>query len=243
MFQLKFASLALLSVLGFVPELSAQGVTHGDYEDLEAVLEAMPDSEMIRDVEYYDMSRNGYDEALVTMDRNCTEDGFCDWMLFALTDDGWRAVGNGSSRDVHFESTEDGGAVLSADDILWAYSGDQSVYMWGDLLSGMRPEEATRDEYLLVAEKTKYKEPAYMRLERYEVDLNGDGSPERIFMVRGIHYKAGQWGTPYVIVDRNDDIVLTSVTTDLPRIFPKSDAPGSYVVNLVPAGLQVNEVN
>jgi hypothetical protein len=243
MLKTNLAVLALVSAAAAAP-LSAQTVDAdpASHEALDGILAEMPDSETIREVSFYDMSRNGFDEALVTMDRNCDQ-GYCDWMLFAVGEDGWHAVGAGNGNDVRFEPTEGGGAVLNSDDITWAYSGAGSIYMYGDLLHDFAPAEASDEEYELVASNTKYDQPVHMRLDRYEVDLNGDEVPERVFMINGLFYKAGQWGTPYVIFDANDTLVLEGITSDLPLIFQKSDTPGSIVLNVTPSGFQISEIN
>ena len=99
------------------------------------------------------------------------------------------------------------------------------------------------DEYALIGATTPYEQTSRIRLEKYELDLNGDDVPERIFLIAGLYYKVGQWGTPYAIFDATDELILSGVSTDMPRIFPKSDAAGSVVIEVVPAGLRVSEIN
>ena len=242
MLKQNLAILTLLSVAAGPLMAQETSVDPASREALEQMLTEMPGADTVRDVVYYDMSRNGYEEALVTMDQNCDQE-YCDWKLFAVGDEGWRAVGGGSGHFVHFEPTEDNGAVLNTDDITWAYSGGSTIYMYGDLLQGVAPTEASNEEYDLVAANLKYTETARMRLDRYEVDLNGDNVPERVYMIGGLFYKAGQWGTPYMIFDANDNLVLQGISTDMPRIFPMSEKPGSIVANVTPAGLQTVEIN
>lgn len=209
-------------------------------EDLAEILEQMPGSDQITEITYFDMSSNGRSEALVYLGGLCDQ-GACEWKLFAEGESGWRAVGGGAAQSVAFEPTMDSGAVVNADGITWAYSGGPSMYMWGDLLEGLRPEAASDEEYRLVGGTSQYKETSRLRLEKFELDLNGDSHPERIFLIGGLHYKVGMWGTPYLIYDQNDDLILSGVSTDTPRIF-RSAHGSSVVVNVVPAGLQVAEI-
>lgn len=210
-------------------------------QELSEILEMMPEAANVDSVSLFDMSSNGRPEALVRLKDNC-EHGSCRWILFAELDDGWRAVGNGLARSVRFEPTQTSGAVVNADDVTYAYSGGSEIYMWGDLLQGSQPRAASDEEYRLVARSTPYTETAQMQLETYEVDLNGDGSAERIFLVGGLLYQVGMWGTPFAIFAGDDSVVMTGVSSDLPRIFPMSDAPGSLVLSVMPAGLQVAEI-
>lgn len=220
----------------------AQEVGTPALDELQEILDTMPGASQVEDVVYFDMSNNGQVEALVKMNGNCDQ-GYCEWKLFAEREDGWQAVGGGFASSVEFEPTAGAGAVINADDITYAYSGGASIYMWGDLLQGQTPLEASNDEYALIGATTPYDQTSRIRLEKYELDLNGDEVPERIFLIAGLYYKVGQWGTPYAIFDANDELVLSGVSTDMPRIFPKSDAPGSVVIEVVPAGLRVSEIN
>lgn len=230
-------ALSTTAALGQAAEADVEAL-----RDLDEILATMPGADQVEDVVYYDMSSNGRVEALVKMNGNCDQ-GYCEWKLFAEQEDGWQAVGSGFSRNVRFEPTEGSGAVLNADDITYAYSGGTSIYMWGDLLQGVRPMEAENAEYELIAARTPFEQTARIRLEKYELDLNGDESPERIFLIGGLYYKVGQWGTPYAVFDANDELVLSGVSTDAPRIFPLSDTPGSLVLNVVPSGIQVSKIN
>lgn len=147
------------------------------------------------------------------------------------------------SQDVFFEPTDGGGAVINSDDVIFAYSGGRSIYMYGHMLAGKHPTKGTQEELAWLAENTDYTETSEVRLEKFVADLNGDGSPERIFIIGGIYYLAGAAGNPYVIVDADDDIIIEGRSPDGPRIFPKSEGSGSIVVNPLPAGMQVFEIN
>ncbi|MBW3243552.1 hypothetical protein KUV57_12840 [Epibacterium sp. DP7N7-1] len=228
---------ALTVTAGLAQESDTQALN-----DLQIILDAMPGADQVSEVSYFDMSSNGQVEALVKMNGNCDQ-GYCEWKLFAEREDGWQAVGGGLASSVKFEPTEGSGAVINADDITYAYSGAETIYMWGDLLQGQTPQQANNDEYAMVGASTPYDQTSRIRLEKFELDLNGDDVPERIFLIAGLFYKVGQWGTPYAIFDANNELILSGVSTDMPKIFPKSETSGSVVIEVVPAGLRVSEIN
>lgn len=204
------------------------------------LIDEMPDADQVASVSAFDMSQNGTPEGLVVLGDDC-ENSSCEWRLFAETQDGWRAVGSGVAKDAFFEPLADGGAVINSDDITWAYSGGDTIYMWGDSLQGAKLEPASDIEYSFIGANTEYTATPRVELSRYTIDLNGDGSPERIYLIGGLYYQVGMWGTPYVVVDGNDEVILTGISTDRPRVFPDKDG-GSLVVNVVPVGIQVNEI-
>ncbi|MCW3784657.1 hypothetical protein [Defluviimonas salinarum] len=233
------SSLALLAAFPALAEAAASG-----FEPPAGLLEAIDAVAAGREIletHFLDMSGSGQPEALVELGGDCP-DGLCDWSLVALTDAGWTEVGVGSAREVGFEETEGGGAVVNSDGVTWAYSGGAGIYPWGDLLQGARSDTASGEDLALIAASSKYTETEKMRVDRYTLDLNGDGADERIFLVGGLYYAAGTWGTPYLIYGSDGALILEGASADMPRIFPMPDGKGVQVIDVVPAGYMVNEI-
>ena len=206
---------------------------------LELLLSEMPDANLVTRITHQPMDAGYLKEALVEFGDECDATDGCRWLAFSEYKDGWRAIGEGRAHQVSF-SEVDGGHQINADGMRWDFKGGDEITLAPGLLAGKAPMPADPRFLQLLAEKTQYKLTDQIRLEKYAVDINNDGADEILLMIGGSYYAAGSWGTPYVIFDATDQPVLSSITSDLPKIFPWG--AGAIVVDAVPAGLVVHEI-
>lgn len=194
-----------------------------------------PDAAAAIDVEYHDLNADGEMDALVRMDQACDGESKapCRWKVF-LGGEGHEALASGSAYLAFIEPTVPEGGVVSLDGVTYAAT-PNGLVMYGDFFAQLPTSEVTAEDYELVASATSYNETHLLSLEKRQVDLFGDGRPETIYSVLGSYYQVGVWGTPFVIFDAANQLVLSEVTSDNPQLFQSPQMEGVRIVITSPS--------
>ena len=186
-----------------------------------------------------DMNQSGVDEFLALEAGACTED-VCAWALFAFDGEAVREVASGEGMSVHLEPTEPAGGVLYVDGITWAFDGHQ-VYPFGDEISTAMSRPPTMGEMATLRAIEDYAEltAADVMAWTFAYMHGGDRAYGHVLSVTAWDHQIGTWGSPYVILDGDGNVVTESFSADYPRIFPDLDQGGFIVVDVYPAGFGI----
>lgn len=222
----KIPSLLALATLAFA------GAAQAGDPGLDAFISGMPKSEKVMDVSTHDMGKDGSLEALVRMSEPCEADG-CEWRFIAKSGDGWSIAATGLAKDAYLEKTEGDDAVLNTDGITWAWSGSV-LYPYASLLESATGVAASSEEIAFIATNSEFTLSDKFTATLYRLDLFGDGSDDRIFLINGLYYTVGTWGTPYLVFDSENKLLDSGVSMDMPRIFKAADGDGFHVVEVTP---------
>jgi len=222
----KISPLVVLATLAFA------GAAQAGDQGLDAFIAGMPQSEKVLDFATHDIGKDGSLEALVRMSEPCEGDG-CEWRLITQTVDGWVFAATGFAKDAYLEKTAGDDAVINTDGVTWAWSG-WVLYPYASLLENATGVEATAKDIDLIAKSSEFTETDKFTATLYRQDLFSDGSDDRIFLINGLYYTVGTWGTPYLIFDSENRLLDSGVSMDMPRIFQASDGDGFHVVEVTP---------
>lgn len=218
-----FFALAILAIAG-----AAQAGDPG----LDAFIAAMPDFGKVRDVSTHDIGKDGSLEALVRMSEPCEADG-CEWRFIAKTGETWTIASTGFAKDAYLEKTAGDDAVLNTDGVTWAWSGSV-LYPYASLLETATGVEANAEEIDFISKNSEFTLTDKFTGTLYRLDLFGDGSDDRIFLIDGLYYTVGTWGTPYLIFDSENKLLDSGVSMDMPRVFKAADGDGFHIVEVTP---------
>ena len=195
----------------------------------------------VHDAILEDLSQDGSLEALVILGSECGT-AECEWRLIADRKGEAVTVASHVSRDIHIEPTEGNGRVIVADGIIWAYDGVQ-VFPFADALSSVVGKPALDREIDMIATTTRFTRTEDMDVTLYRADVIGDAREERIFLIGGMYYAEGAWGTPYLIYDADQTLLFEGASADYPRLFPSADRQSLSVVDVVPAGFGISVID
>lgn len=202
----------------------------------------LPGYEQISGVTIEDMNGDRRLEAIVVSGETCETDYGCAWTAFSDMPDGWQAIGKGYAQAVSFlKPAGSDNFVIDTDGVQWVYRGGKEIALSTGGLARKRPLRPTEADYAFLAEaKPEFDDRAEMNLVRYEIDIDMDGKPETVLVIRGLKYGLGTSGMPYLILDPDQNILVDSAAPDLPVIFPQEGA--GLIVNPTPSGFQILEV-
>lgn len=181
-------------------------------------------------------------EAFVVSAENCDAEYGCAWMAFSDAPEGWKTIGRGYAQEVSFHRPSGSDDyVIDTDGVRWVYRGGKEIALSTGDLARKRPLRPTEADYAFLSEaKPEFDDRAEMDLVRYEIDIDLDGAPETVLVIRGLRYGMGTSGRPYLILDGDRNILVDAAAPDLPIIFPAEGA--GLIVNPAPAGLQILEL-
>lgn len=181
-------------------------------------------------------------EAIVISAENCDPEYGCAWMAFSDAPEGWKTIGRGYAHEVSFHKPSGSeNYLIDTDGVKWVYRGGKEIALSTGELARKRPLRPTEEDYAFLAEaRPQFDDRAEMDLVRYEIDIDLDGEPETVLVIRGLRYGMGTSGRPYLILDGDRNILVDGATPDLPIIFPAEGA--GVIVNPAPAGLQILEL-
>lgn len=216
------------------------GAASAKDEGLDAFLAAMAEGEAVLDVSRHDLGKDGSEEALVRMSSPC-EGQACEWRFVAKAETGWTVISSGFAEDAYLEETAGGDAVVNTDGITWAWSGTK-LYPYASILENTPAVKATADELSFIAKNSKFTEGEKFTASLFRFDLFQDGSDDRIFLIRGLYYTVGTWGTPYLIFDDADRLIDSGVSMDMPRIFRNAKGEGIHVLEVTPVSTAIKTV-
>lgn len=190
----------------------------------------------VADVLYRDMDGDGFQEALIRLDE-CADDkpDLCSWVLAAKTQTGWGVVGSGQAETISFDERGEQTFVINADGVIWTWDGAHFLPGLG-LLYETRAREAVAQDIALIVASTDFEDLARRNVGVYALDLTGDGTSERVFMINDSFYRVGTWGTPYIIATHDDTIISQGVSSDLPRVFRRPEG-GFSIIEIGPRSM------
>lgn len=218
--------------LCLLASVSLAGAAKAGDPGLDSFLAEMAASEKVLDVSQHDIGKDGVPEALVRMAEPC-EGTACEWRFVAKTDAGWTVVSKGFAQDAYLEKTAGDEAVLNTDGVTWAWSGSM-LYPYASLLEGVTGVAANAEEIAFIAKNSDFTDTEKFDAHLFRIDLFGDGTDDRIFLINGLFYKTGTWGTPYLIFDAADRLLDAGVSMDMPNIYRGSDGKSVHVLEVTP---------
>lgn len=212
--------------------LAFAGAAQAGDPGLDAFIAAMPDFGKVRDISTHDIGKDGSLEALVRMSEPCEADE-CEWRFIAKTGDAWAIASTGFAKDAYLEKTAGDDAVLNTDGVTWAWSGSM-LYPYASLLENATGVEANAEEIAFIATTSEFTLTDKFKATLYRIDLFGDGSDDNIFLIKGLYYAVGTWGTPYLIYNSENKLIDAGVSMDMPKIYQAADGDGFHVVETTP---------
>lgn len=193
------------------------------------------------EMSHMDMTQSGVEELLIRAQEPCPEDG-CAWQLLSSVDGQARIVGQGQGTRLRLEPTLPAGAVLFTDGVTWALQ-EQRLIPYGDDIS-MSPERATsQEDFRHIEALGLFPDISIGDVSSWTIEyLIDDASAfAHVHVITASDYRIGHWGSPYLMLDNDGAMITQGLSTEIPRVFVDPEIGGFVVVEVLPAGVSVQE--
>ncbi|KKN86211.1 hypothetical protein LCGC14_0270800 [marine sediment metagenome] len=182
--------------------------------------------------DFADFDQDGEIEAIVTYADDCGPGG-CLFSIVDLDADG--IYGEVAYQYGQAPTVVSGGTVIDANGVFWTWSG-QSLLPYYDFFDTLEFYAGTSAEQAAIMKL----EPWRPVLRNYDiqmanVDLLGDGTPERFAWLDGSEYKVGQ-ASPYYVFSDTGEILMQGNYIDRPYLFRLQDRNATALITQTGSG-------
>jgi hypothetical protein len=182
-----------------------------------------------------DMNLSGSPEILAVSGSDCTSG--CPFSVMSMDAGAVKVVLEGEANAVTFVPTQGMTSLLTADHVTWAFNG-AALYPFNDALQDGIAQSPSFSEVERLRTVKYFEASDRTHFERYTFNFRADEADEIgfVFMNTDPLEKVGQWGTPYVVMTSESEIIHEGVATEVPRIFPHGDEEGLTILDVHPSG-------
>lgn len=193
-----------------------------------------------------DFDADGVGE-IVAGGSECDGEGDCTYDVLRYTGKEWINDFSFRSEDPRFEVIRDGDIRrygIRAGDIVWYLTGDGFAPAAPPAANEIEARPPNAGEIDLLADFTNPNTGvprSDLWADVYERDLNGDGRPDRILMVRTPALCAQGGMCPFHVVEQDGRLIASGVTYDEPLLLKKADGATALIAT-VPAGFLFHDI-